>query len=283
MSFTWQSPDLPDLPPIPASGHARAALRAVLVTLLLGLGTVLTLLLRCFELVLFAPRRPWSALLVQLVWRATLRLIGLSRRVEGAPALQPSGEWHALVANHASWLDILVLGASQPVVFVSKADVARWPVIGALARMVGTVFITRNPRDAAAQQKQLATALSEGHVLAFFPEGTSTDGLRVLPFKSTLMSAFFLADAPREAVIQPVSVVYSAPKRQGEPRFYGWWGDMALAPHLWRVLAQAPQGVVTIRRHDPLHVRDFPERKALSRALENAVRDGMPPDRRACA
>ena len=280
MSPSWQSPDPRDLLPVSVFGHARAGLRAVLVALLLAGGTVLTLILRVVERPFFAPRRPFSEKLVQQVWRATLWLIGLSHEVEGEDLPQSAPVWRAIVANHASWLDIITLGAAQPVVFVSKADVARWPIIGALARMVGTVFITRNPRDAAVQQDQLAAALTEGHVLAFFPEGTSTDGLRVLPFKSTLMSAFFREGRPEPALIQPVSVIYMAPEGLDEPRFYGWWGDMALAPHLWRVLAQAPQGRVTIRRHAPVSVAAFSDRKALSQALEGAVREGMPADRR---
>ncbi|MEM9909255.1 MAG: lysophospholipid acyltransferase family protein [Pseudomonadota bacterium] len=286
MSLTWQSPNPPNLPPIRPSGHARATLRAILVTMLLLAGTLVTLLLRLVEHAFFASRRPLSSWFVHRVWRATLRLIGLTHHVEGTQAVPSGSAWQAIVANHVSWLDIIALGAAQPVVFVSKSDVARWPVIGPLARMVGTVFITRNPRDAAAQQHQLSAALSKGHVLAFFPEGTSTDGLRVLPFKSTLMSAFYAHGTPQEAVIQPVSVIYWAPdtqsERQNEARFYGWWGDMALAPHLWRVLAQAPQGMVLVRRHTPVHARDFTDRKALSQVLEQAVRDGMPPDRRAC-
>lgn len=280
MSPSWQSSDPPDLPPVSVFGHARATLRAVLVVLLLSAGTGLTLILRVVERVFFAPRRPLSERLVQQVWRATLWLIGLTHQVEGEGLPQKAAGWRAIVANHSSWLDIIALGAAQPVVFVSKADVARWPLIGALARMVGTIFITRNPRDAAAQRDQLTTAFADGHVLAFFPEGTSTDGLRVLPFKSTLMSAFFPGGAPEPAMIQPISAIYTAPEGSGEPRFYGWWGDMTLAPHLWRVLAQAPQGHVTIRRHAPVPVAAFSDRKALSQALEAAVREGMPVDRR---
>lgn len=264
-------------------GHVRAVLRAIGVVLLLGVGTLITLMLRAIELVFFAPRRPLSARVVQFVWRLALKLIGLKREVVGTRPVAQGDTRQAIVANHASWLDIVTLGAAQPIVFVSKSDVARWPIIGALARMVGTVFITRNPRDAAAQQDQLSKALGEGHVLALFPEGTSTDGLRVLPFKSTLMSAFFPQGAPDDAVIQPVSVIYTAPNGQSDPRFYGWWGDMDLAPHLWRVLAQSPQGSVTIRRHEALSVLDFKDRKALSNALESAVRQGMPSDRRAAS
>ncbi|MEM9845929.1 MAG: 1-acyl-sn-glycerol-3-phosphate acyltransferase, partial [Pseudomonadota bacterium] len=125
MSPTWQSADLPDLPPITAVGHALAVLRTIGVVLLLVLGTVLTLMCRGVERLFFNPRRPLSAPVVQYVWRATLKLIGLSHIVEGPRPIQRKAAWQAIVANHVSWLDIIALGAAQPVVFVSKADVAR--------------------------------------------------------------------------------------------------------------------------------------------------------------
>lgn len=146
----------------------------------------------------------------------------------------------ALVANHASWLDIFVLNALSRIYFVSKAEVAGWPAIGWLARATGTLFIERDPKQARAQAQQMEDRLRAGHRLLFFPEGTSTDGLRVLPFKPTLFAAFFGQNQPPGLQVQPVSVSYHAPA--GAPaRLYAWWGDMDFGSHLLTVLA-APCG-----------------------------------------
>ncbi|MEM6374994.1 MAG: lysophospholipid acyltransferase family protein [Pseudomonadota bacterium] len=279
-SLTWKSTDLPDLPPLPPLGHAWALLRVAALVPLFLMGTAMTLALRVVERLFLGKRRVLTLRVMQAVFRLSLRIMGLVILTDGAKAIRPGPGARAIVANHASWLDILVLGAAQPVVFVSKADVADWPVIGALARMVGTVFIARDPRQAALQKMRLAEALAEGQVLVLFPEGTSTDGLRVLRFKSTLMAAFDLTAGPQAPLIQPVTVQYSAPDTIDEPRFYAWWGDMALAPHLWSILGQSRQGHVTITRHELVRASDFEDRKTLSAALEAAVRAGMPEARR---
>jgi len=177
----------------------------------------------------------------------------------------------ALVANHSSWLDIFALNAGKRIYFVSKSEVANWPGIGWLARATGTVFIARDPKQARAQTRLFEARLGAGHTLLFFPEGTSTDGLRVLSFKSTLFAAF-LTDALRERLsIQPVAVVYTAPKGERR-RFYGWWGDMGFGPHLIKTLAASGRGAVDVFYLPPHRVAGFTNRKSLARALEDAVR-----------
>lgn len=283
MSPTWHSQDLPEARPISPAGWMRVGLRGVAIAIIFVCGLVIHVPLRMVELALTEPRRPLTGRLAQGVYRLTLLCLGLPLRIEDAAGRGAQDTPAALVANHASWLDIVVLNAAQPVTFVSKSEVADWPGIGALARLAGTVFITRNPRDASAQQRQLAQALAQGRQLVLFPEGTSTDGQRVLPFKSTLMSAFYHDPALQAARVQPVTIIYDAPADVAEPRFYGWWGDMDLGPHLLRVLAQAPQGRVTVRRHTPVPVAEAKDRKTLSARLEHAVRDGMPRDRQRSA
>ncbi|MBB5723841.1 1-acyl-sn-glycerol-3-phosphate acyltransferase [Loktanella ponticola] len=184
----------------------------------------------------------------------------------------------AIVANHASWLDIFALNARKRIYFVSKSEVANWPGIGWLARATGTVFIKRDRKDAANQINVFQTRLEAGHKLLFFPEGTSTDGLQVLAFKPTLFAAFF-ADGLRETMrIQPVTVKY-LPADGVDPRIYGWWGDMDFGPHMLATLAASHQGAVSVRYHAPVQVRDFANRKDLSFAVEAAVRAGLSDDR----
>jgi 1-acyl-sn-glycerol-3-phosphate acyltransferase len=185
----------------------------------------------------------------------------------------------AYVANHVGWLDIFVLNSSKPLYFVAKSEVADWPGIGWLARGTGTVFIARDPRQAAVQTRLFEDRLRAGHRLLFFPEGTSTDGRRVLRFKTTLFQAFQSARLRDIVQIQPVTLAYHAPPGE-DARFYGWWGDMALGPAILAVLAARRQGRVEVIYHPPLKVRDWPDRKALAACAEATVRDGLPPELR---
>ncbi len=268
--MTWRDVPEPELSGLDAAGWLRAVLRGVPLALLIFGGFVLLLLLRLIERPLFGPQRPMTPFITGFVCRTALRILGIRYTVHGKPMDHPGG----VVSNHASWLDILSLNASQRVYFVSKADVAAWPGIGMLARGVGTVFIRRDPRDAGAQKTTFEARLHAGHKLLFFPEGTSSDGLRVLPFKSTLFAAFF-SDALRQfSYIQPASVSYIAPDAKN-PHFYGWWGDMEFAPHMLQVLAAPMQGRIEVTYHAPLKVADFADRKQLAAACEAAVRSGL--------
>ncbi|SHJ22073.1 lysophospholipid acyltransferase family protein [Wenxinia saemankumensis] len=232
-----------------------------MVALLLG-GLALTLALRPVERLCHGAGRPWTGRLTCGVCRGALRIIGLPVAVSGAPMADRG----PLVANHASWLDILVLNAPAPIVFVSKAEVAGWPGIGWLARATGTVFIRRVRREAAGQVALLRARAAEGQRLLFFPEGTSSDGRRVLPFRTALLAAF--DDVP----VQPVTVAYRAPAG-ARADFYGWWGEMALGPSLLSVLSAPRQGAVRVTYHAP--VPPGADRKVRARALEDAVRSGL--------
>ncbi len=264
---TWYGPDPLPVIPAPRGARLRSLRRAVPVILVLGTGLMLHLLTRLAERPLHGMARPWSPHITQAVCRLTLRLLGLGYRIEGTPMTARG----AVVANHASWLDIFALNAGQRVYFVAKSEVAGWPGIGLLAQVTGTVFITRDPRSARAQTDTFAARLLAGHQLLFFPEGTSTDGLRVLPFKTTLFEAFLTPELRHDLMIQPVSVIYTAPPGQ-DPRFYGWWGDMSFGAHLAHVLAAPRQGNVRVIYHPALRVDAYPNRKSLAAALETAVR-----------
>ena len=270
---TWVGAD-DTLPPLRPGvfGWVRLVLRgAVFVVVTLG-GLLVLLAVRLIERPLHGLARPWTPYITQWVCRTAFRIFGMGYRSHGERMTHPG----AVVSNHCSWMDIFALNAGKRVYFVAKSEVAGWPLIGWLARATGTVFIRRDVRDAAEQKRVFEARLTAGHKLLFFPEGTSTDGLRVLPFKPTLFAAFF-SPALRDILwVQPVSVVYTAPEG-GPKRFYGWWGDMDFGAHLAKVLAASKQGSVEVIWHEPLEVAAFSDRKALAKAAEDAVRSAFQP------
>lgn len=259
----------PPAPPITALGWLRVGLRGTALILVLLCGVLLLLALRLPERLICGPRRPVTGPSVQGVSRLSVAILGLRWRVEGRP-LRGSG---AVVANHVSWLDIFTLNAAMPVFFVAKSEVRGWPGINILTAVTNTHFVTRDPRLAAEQAAEFAARTRAGHRLLFFPEGTSTDGLRVLPFKPALFQGFLDPDLPEGLAIQPVTIDYHAPAGR-DARFYGWWGDMGLGPSLLAVLAQSPQGTARVVLHPPIPVAGQ-NRKTLAAASEAAIRSGL--------
>ncbi|WP_116131703.1 1-acyl-sn-glycerol-3-phosphate acyltransferase [Tropicimonas sp. IMCC34043] len=272
MSATWRSEAPPEAARRLSVGDWVRVVRRGLPLAIVTFGCLaIMLILRLLERPLFGLRRPVTPWLTRFVCTAAFVLLGIQRRVRGTPILGGG----AVVSNHSSWLDIFSLNAAQRIYFVSKAEVAAWPGIGWLARATGTVFINRDRREARDHTSVLETRLMAGHKLLFFPEGTSTDGRRILPFKTTLFQAFFTEHLRPGLQVQPVTVVYTAPEGE-DPRFYGWWGDMDFGPHLLKILAAPRQGSVEVIYHPALRVADFAGRKALAAACETAVRSGIP-------
>ena len=273
-SPTWYSEDVPALPALGPGDWIRALRRGVPMMLILVTGLAAMMLLRLVERPLFGLARPVTPHITVAVCRAVLAILGLRREVRGQRMFHRG----AAVANHASWLDIFALNAGERLYFVSKAEVAGWAGIGWLARATGTLFIERDRRAAKAHLEAFRDRLIAGHKLVFFPEGTSTDGLRVLPFKTTLFAAFQAPELANAMWLQPVSIAYLPPEGC-DPRVYGWWGGMAFGPHLLSILAMPRHGTVRLRYHPPVAVAQHPDRKALAALTEEAVRAGLEADR----
>jgi len=215
---------------------------------------------------------PWLARTVpRLHHRLSARIIGLRVRCEGAP---PSADAHLFVSNHVSYFDIIALGSVLPACFVAKSDVSGWPLFGALAKLSRTVFVERKAAGARNQIDHVGDRLDRDDRLIIFPEGTSTDGRRVLPFKSTL----FAAAEGRDVTIQPISIGYTrlngVPIGRALRPLLAWYGDMDLAPPLWAALSIGSAEVV-IRFHRPVAAKDFADRKALARHCQAQVADGV--------
>ena len=270
MAATWRGAEPPPAPPVTALGWVRVVGRGLLLGLVTYGGLAVMLLLRLVERPIFGLKRPVTPFITLFVCRAALAILGIRCTRHG----QPMRERGALVCNHVSWLDIFVLNAAQRVYFVSKSEVAGWPVIGGLARATGTVFINRSGREAGRQKILFEARLRANHRLLFFPEGTSTDGQRVLPFKSTLFAAFYSHGLEEILHVQPLTLRYHTPAGQ-DPRFYAWWGEMGFAGHLIAVLAAPRQGRVELIFHEPVRVGELDGRKALAAHCERAVRGGL--------
>ena len=210
-----------------------------------------------------------------LFHRTLLKLIGFRVRTHGtmtnaAPVF--------FVANHVSYLDIPVLGALIPAYFIAKAEVARWPLFGFLAKLQGTVFIERRSNRVREQRDQLTSHLAAGQNLILFPEGTSSDGQMVLPFKSSLFSAIESAAEDIDIVVQPVSIACTAidglPITQNLRYIYGWYGDLSLLPHMWQAF-KCDRFNIDVIFHPPIHAKDMHDRKQLAVACHDAIARGI--------
>jgi len=217
--------------PAGLAGRLRIARRLPLVVALLlgGLATVLLL----FPLVGPAWRRGairrWSAMLVAAC--------GVAVRVRahpGALPLESLAPGSFLVANHISWIDIFIIDGRCPASFVAKAEIADWPLVGTLVSRTGNLFIERGRRHAVHRMiERLVQALGEGARVAVFPEGTTSDGRRLLPFHANLVEAAVRAHAP----VVPLGLRYTTPEG-AHAQAIEYIGDTTFVQSLWRILAQ---------------------------------------------
>jgi 1-acyl-sn-glycerol-3-phosphate acyltransferase len=262
---------------LPTQRNIIRRLRAIRRGVLTLLWTVPCVLIQSV-LVLFAskPREAFA----QIYWRVTCSLIGLDVRVIGAAAhTTAEGRPVVFVSNHSSWLDILVLGGRLPAAFIAKEEVSRWPVVRTLARLGRTVYVRRKRSSTAAERDDMQNRLKSGDSLILFPEGTTSDGSRVLPFRTAFLS---IAELPASStglppIVQPVSVVYDRlsglPTGRASRPLFAWYGDMDIGSHFWR-LAQHKGLRATVLLHQPLDPLQFASRKELASVCWKIVADG---------
>jgi lyso-ornithine lipid O-acyltransferase len=217
-------------------------------------------------------------------WRQTLparyhrwccRILGFHLRIRGTQTgLRPV----LFVANHVSYTDITVLGSLITGSFIAKAEVADWPLFGWLAKLQRTVFVDRRIGSTAAQRDAMSLRLAAGEALILFPEGTSGDGSRLLPFKSALFSAAATRPETGPIAVQPVSIAYT--RLDGIPLgrlyrpFFAWYGSVELAPHLWRMIGLGTVEVV-VEFHPPTFLADCGSRKALAEYCRGRIAGGV--------
>ena len=212
--------------------------------------------------VIFAPKVPLQrarALWLQQTSRRILRVLQVDIRTNGPIPLKG-----LIVSNHLSYVDILVLSTVTPTVFIAKSDVKRWPVFGWYAAMGGSLFVERTKRsDVARLNRDVAHMLNSGSLITLFPEGTSSDGLQVLPFKSSLLEPAARVDHPLSAAC----IGYTLPDGDVS-RDVCYWGDMTLLPHLLNLFSKPRlSATVSFTRLPPTQN----DRKELARELHSHV------------
>ena len=217
-----------------------------------------------------------------LFHRLFLRLFSVWVTQSGSPP--PPGEPALVLANHVSWLDIVALGSLRPLSFVAKSEIEGWPLIGTLAKLQRTVFIERAKRAATASvNATVGERLVSGDLIVLFAEGTTGDGLRLLPFRSSLVGAARAALSAETGGLarirlQPLALAY--PRRNGLPVTraerpeIAWYGDMELAPHLALFANRGPIDV-HVNWGAPIAFEPATDRKRATTQAEAAVQQGL--------
>jgi 1-acyl-sn-glycerol-3-phosphate acyltransferase len=240
---------------------------------------LLTVLLIPLQALAVARRWALRRSLPTTYHRLVCRMIGVRIRVVGEPATQRP---LLITANHSSWIDIPVLTSIMPVVFIAKREVGTWPLIGLLAKLQRSVFVDRERRHKTTEaNSEIAQRLTGGDAVVLFAEGTSSDGNRVLPFRSALLGAAreTLARASSgafgEIMVQPLSIAYVGKHglRIGRPQRHqvAWYGGIDLMPHLKEVLRSGAIDVV-LTWGEPVPYDGRGCRKELAKTLETRVR-----------
>lgn len=207
-------------------------------------------------------------------WAVFTRILGVRVRRVGEMARPADGRAVVFVSNHSSWVDIAVAGGQLEGCFVAKDDVSRWPIIRTIARLGRTVFVSRQRASTVRERDAMQARLADGDGLILFPEGTTSDGARVLPFRTPF---FAVAAHDPPPIIQPVSIVYDRlgglPVGRVRRTAFSWFGDMDIAGH-FSAFGQLRGMRVSVVLHTPLDPRAFADRKALAQEVWRIVADG---------
>lgn len=243
----------------------------------LSIFLIWTVLLIPVQALLVRLNSPLMRQLPYFYHRSVASLLRVRIRKVGEPsAAAPT----LFVSNHISWLDIVVLSAAMPnVSFIAKKEVGTWPFFGTLARLQRTVFVERERRHRTAEHRdEMVERLANGDSLILFPEGTSSDGLRIHNFKSAFFAAAERPVGDRPLTVQPISLGYAKLNHMPVGRrwmpLFAWVGDEDLVPHLWRFLKAGPAEAV-VEFHQPVTIEQFSSRKGLAAWCQQRVLEGL--------
>lgn len=266
------------LSPISLSSLRAGFGAALIITTIL-----ITVPLQWISIRLGLPSERWIPIIFH---RLCCKALGVRIKVNGKCADKAAV---LITANHCSWIDIPVVGSIQPLSFIAKSEVSGWPIFGFLARLQHTIFVNRSKRsDTGNVALEIAQRLASGDAMVLFAEGTSSDGNRVLPFRTSLVGAAKAAmtadlgeghediERPDTVWIQPLSIAYTGvqglPMGRQHRHIAAWYGDMDLMPHLWAILKESALDV-TLTFAEPIPFGPEDNRKKVAKKAEEAVRE----------
>lgn len=250
--------------------HLRSAIKFILFLLC----TILCLITSIFT---YNFWREGHEKLIKLYLLTVLKIFNVKVEEDKSEKLPDDAVLY--VSNHTSYLDVIVLGSRISVRFTPKIEVSRWPIMNILVNLSLPVYIDRNIQKSLEQKQTIREIIDNGDSIMIFPEATTNDGTKVLPFKSSLFSVAEPDENKQQNVkVQPISIVYT--HIDGEPATddnidkISWYGDMKFLPHFWSLLG-AKGATVKIIYHPGVTYEDFGNRKELSKHCENIITAGI--------
>jgi 1-acyl-sn-glycerol-3-phosphate acyltransferase len=259
----------PESVPMKYLATPKALLRIILLVLW-------SLLLVPVQLLVMLFSRGTAAFRITQLWhRGVCAILGLRVEVRGQPVQDGQAVY---VSNHVSHFDIPVIGSVLRAAFVAKAEMAKWPVAAFMARLQQTVFISRDSRDGSKVAERIAAEVSAGRSLLLFPEGTTSDGSAVAPFKSTLFAILF-PPTPTPWRVQPFTLRVriangEVVRTQAQRDAYAYYGDMHAGRHAWTFL-RSRGATITLIFHAPIVSSADLDRKSLAALAQGIVAQGL--------
>ncbi|NBX03555.1 MAG: 1-acyl-sn-glycerol-3-phosphate acyltransferase [Alphaproteobacteria bacterium] len=247
----------------------KPALKILLICILI---LALTALAYLFKRI---GKLAWRDMTMSLCSGWVLWVVGVKVEVVGKPSTQRP---LLVVANHLSYLDVPILNSRHPLLFTPKIDMKSWPFFGWMCKVQGSIFVDRHPEKIKEVSANIEAALAGDGAVCLFPEATTGNGLHLLPFKSSFFSLAEEKIGGRELVVQPVSIAYmrirNLPIDMTQWPEIAWYGDMALAPHLWNLLKIAPISA-KLTYLAPVTLRDLGDRKKLAAHCQKVISEEL--------
>ena len=233
----------------------------ILIFLRLIIFLLLTLALLPFQFIIVFFIKNYAYIIPCFYHKICLRIFGIKIKTFGKVSINSP---ILLISNHASYLDIIILGSLFKTSFIAKKEISKWPLLGILAKLQNTIFIDRRVSSLKNQENQIIKHLNEKKNLVIFPEGTSSDGNRVLPFKSSLFN-IFEKNLNSKILVQTITIVYKKingiPMNRIERKNITWHSNMDLIPNIFNVLKKLSIEVEIIFNDEFLPSKEYDRKK----------------------
>ena len=246
----------------------------ILIFLRLTIFLLLTLALLPFQFIIVFFIKNYTYIIPYFYHKICLRIFGIKIKTFGKVSINSP---ILLISNHASYLDIIILGSLFKTSFIAKKEISKWPLLGILAKLQNTIFIDRRVSSLKNQENQIIKHLNEKKNLVIFPEGTSSDGNRVLPFKSSLFN-IFEKNLNSKILVQTITIVYKKingiPMNRIERKNITWHSNMDLIPNIFNVLKKLSIEVEVIFNDEFLPSKEY-DRKKLALHCWEKINDNL--------